>query len=354
MPPKKEECLCGQCGKVVKEGIQCDICDVWWHPVCAGINSDLCESLGTNEQLHWYCIRCNSGAGKLLKEVLKMQDRMASVEDKIKKVDEMMDKLKEGMCKDVDKVLTNIKKDLDERPTEKVIKQLIADEMNKIKNEFFALKDLQPCAEIRQQVEDLTTAFVNDGKWTDVVKRQVEIRINDVSEEIQDIHKMVVETKQKADTEIDREQRRKNIIIYRVPESSATSYEGRMNDDKKLVGKIMDCVYGENYENYESQHITKVIRLGRRKDTGDRPLLVQFENGMDKNYLMNNLRRLKNGDEILKKLIISHDMTMSEREDCRKQVEEAKLKAAEDQSGEYIYRVRGLPGAMRVVRWRKY
>jgi len=37
MPSKEDENSGGKCNKVVKEGIQCEICEYWWHPACAGI-----------------------------------------------------------------------------------------------------------------------------------------------------------------------------------------------------------------------------------------------------------------------------------------------------------------------------
>ena len=52
----------------------------------------------------------------------------------------------------------------------------------------------------------------------------------------------------------------------------------------------------------------------------------------------------------LKKIVIVHDMTQTEREECRKLVVDAKAQEAKVKSGEYIYRVRGLPGRMKVVK----
>ena len=43
-------------------------------------------------------------------------------------------------------------------------------------------------------------------------------------------------------------------------------------------------------------------------------------------------------------------MTRTEREVCRKLVADAKTGEAKDKSGEYIYRVRGLSGKMKVVK----
>jgi len=45
-------------------------------------------------------------------------------------------------------------------------------------------------------------------------------------------------------------------------------------------------------------------------------------------------------------------MTVKEREQCKSLVEEAKKKQSEE-TGNFIYRVRGLPGQMKIVKFRK-
>lgn len=72
---------------------------------------------------------------------------------------------------------------------------------------------------------------------------------------------------------------------------------------------------------------------------------------MTKNLLMNHLNKLK--ESAYQHVVISHDMTQLEREECKKLVSEAKQRESADPSGDYLYRVRGLPGQMKVVRWRK-
>jgi len=47
-----------------------------------------------------------------------------------------------------------------------------------------------------------------------------------------------------------------------------------------------------------------------------------------------------------------HDMTIKEREKCKSLVAEAKIKQSEGM-GNFVYRVRGLPGQMKIVKFRK-
>jgi len=54
------------------------------------------------------------------------------------------------------------------------------------------------------------------------------------------------------------------------------------------------------------------------------PVLVQFHNRTAKNLIMENLFKLKHLENKYKSVIISHDMTKTERQECKSLVEEAK------------------------------
>jgi len=74
---------------------------------------------------------------------------------------------------------------------------------------------------------------------------------------------------------------------------------------------------------------------------------------MAKNLLIENLYKLKHLEAKFKNIIIGHDMTQKERQECKEMVQEAKLKTENDSSGDFIYRVRGYPGSMKIVQIRK-
>ena len=64
---------------------------------------------------------------------------------------------------------------------------------------------------------------------------------------------------------------------------------------------------------------------------------------------MESLYKLKNADDHFRQLSTTHDMTKNERIEIQKKVEEAKLKEREEM-GEFIWKVRGTPGSLRIVR----
>jgi len=55
---------------------------------------------------------------------------------------------------------------------------------------------------------------------------------------------------------------------------------------------------------------------------------------------MESLFKFKHAEQKFKGIIVTHDMTQKEIDQCKNLVEEAKQKEAHDTSGEYKYRVR--------------
>ena len=85
---------------------------------------------------------------------------------------------------------------------------------------------------------------------------------------------------------------------------------------------------------------------------GPRPILVQLSSKAAKNLIMENLYKMKSMEVKFRSVIIAHDMTKAEREDCKALVEVARRRT-ENESGDWIHRVRGPPGHMVIVRMRK-
>ena len=100
-----------------------------------------------------------------------------------------------------------------------------------------------------------------------------------------------------------------------------------------------------------------VFRLGKRPEpgvsTGPRPLMVQLASHNMKNLIMESLYKLKNGDQRFKSIVVAHNMTKLERDQCKELVSEARSLAARDPAGEYLYRVRGPPGEIKILKFRK-
>ena len=98
--------------------------------------------------------------------------------------------------------------------------------------------------------------------------------------------------------------------------------------------------------------VKAVFRMGVRGNNA-RPLMIQFLERTTKNLFMTSLYKLGEAEERFRTISVAHDMTKKEREDIKKLVSEGKAKQEEEEEGNFVWRVRGLPGQMRLVRLRR-
>jgi len=158
------------------------------------------------------------------------------------------------------------------------------------------------------------------------------------------IHKMTEEAAEQQD----KEGRRNNVVIYKIPESDATRAEDRNKADIDFCLQLFNsCLH----VGIDEQDFVNVFRLGRtdESNTNPRPLMVQLERYSLKNLIIESLFKLKSASQKFKGVVVAHDMTVKEWEECKHLVEEAKQKVAMDTSQEYLYRVWGYPGKMKIV-----
>ena len=102
------------------------------------------------------------------------------------------------------------------------------------------------------------------------------------------------------------------------------------------------------------EDVKKIMRLGRfGASESSRPIMIQFGNRNVKNLVMESLYKIKHLDSKFKSVIVTHDLTKEEREECNELVEEAKLKTQQDPSGDWVYQVRGPPEKMIIQKFRK-
>ena len=114
-------------------------------------------------------------------------------------------------------------------------------------------------------------------------------------------------TKSTAIEEKDKEERRNNIIIYRVPESSGDGPGDRMQKDIRVCLSF----FNQLQTGVSDEDIVKVIRLGKYDPsaTDPRPLLVKMSDRHSKNLVMENLYKLKSASAEVQNYIVAHDMT---------------------------------------------
>jgi len=184
--------------------------------------------------------------------------------------------------------------------------------------------------------------------WTTIVSKKVDKELKLVNEKVK-----IVEEKMKIHEEENRQKelKKNNIIIHRMAESTGAEDEKKNEDRKAMISLINDILKVP----CEGKDIKKIFRLGKMKDSGsERPILIEFQEGTMKNAVLENLSKLRQAEEKYRKISVTHDMTTNERDQCRELVKKCKEDQSKEKSGEWIFKVRGPPGAMRIVKMKKY
>jgi len=330
---------CGHCGQVVKDGdrgMQCEVCGSWHHAKCENISEEGYKVLQM-DNIHWYCNGCNKGVGQVLATLVKIQHNQDKLD---KEVQELQANIKGTQAS------IKLIQDTTERELLKV-KGEVEQHVHEIKGIKEAINEISTALE--KQKDEQKNMGSDDNLWSTIVGKHVEKKLESVTGEMREVQQTIIEAKQQMDEEKDREKRKRNIIIYRAAESTAPGPDARKREDiefsQMLIHNILEIECPD-------EEIESAIRLGKREENRCRPLLVCFKSLVAKNMVMESLGRLAEADEKFKTLSITHDMTQKERMECKLLVEEAKQRQIQE-SGEFIYRVRGYPGELKIVRLKK-
>jgi len=163
-------------------------------------------------------------------------------------------------------------------------------------------------------------------------------------------HAVQDEINNKKAEEKDLENRKRNIIIYRVPEKKNENLSERKESDAVFVKDLLDCVFDMKLEEGD---IDRIYRLGRWSEDKTRPLLVAFQNCDKKEQIMSNLRNLKNTVEKFRGIGISPDLHPKERDEIKQLIQEAKQAHEElgtDSTENYRFLVVGQGQRKRVLK----
>ena len=145
--------------------------------------------------------------------------------------------------------------------------------------------------------------------------------------------------------EQERKGRSRNLIIHGVPEMK------QENDSVKTKSHDEEFVTLFLTKIDIAMKPTAIHRIGKSSNK-DRPIKMIMNNEEEKNNIMFNLRKLKDAEEKFKKLRITDDYTIEEREEIRKWVQKARLKTSEEvENSRYVWCVRGSPkNGLRLVK----
>jgi hypothetical protein len=375
---KKNEANCPDCAKAVKDSdmaLNCEICEDWYHIKCQILSEAEYKFLGEHKSIHWFCCACNKNVTKVFKmfntlklkqdkleeEANKLGKEMAAMGSEVQQLKKAQDDMKERLdTKLKDEIADELLKEVDKRIG--LYAGKIKSEVGSMSHEVMILRDNVKAIDTKLETAMEAKLVENFVKSADVIRKELEPswasvvakeldskfeQMEKVSADVSSVQKTLEEVKVKAEEEKDKESRSLNIIIYRIPES--TTKEETIKADKIYCNQLFKDVLGTESQDSDIKHM---FRLGKPGQTA-RPLLVQLREKPVKNRIMESLFKLRDAEDKFKNISVTHDLTRTERGECKALVEEAKKKQTDEQ-GEFLWRVRGPPGQLKLIKIRKH
>jgi len=167
---------------------------------------------------------------------------------------------------------------------------------------------------------------------------------------------MMVQKEMSKKTEEDRdtESRKRNIVIYRVPEKTTQNVSERKANGESYVRDLLDAVFNIKLE---KEDVEKLYRLRQWSEGKARPLLIGFKNSELKQTIMANLGNLKQQHIArFRGISISHDLHPKERKEIKSMLQKAKDEHLDDDSESaenFWFKVVGKSQRKKVLKIRK-
>ena len=297
-----ESITCNECKRVFTSEdsklVCCDRCEIWYCTKCVNISDEGYSFLSSREaeNIAWYCKACKEPA------------KLAVIEDK--SIEDKCNKYLEEIKKSIETLGESLQRKVD-------------------KEEFEGLKN--KIDEIEKEIEILKKDAQEEGSWTNINTAAEKRKIEEVID---------ISLKDYENEERERQNRRKNIIVFGLPESEKTIPEERKEDDvKKMIGLCKNICKIK----FNETDISRIIRLGKAAEDKERPLLITINEEIKKKEIFRNLNKIRDAGSPFNKVTITHDMTKKQKEELKIKMETAKEMEQKDNPDEYMYRVRGPP-----------
>lgn len=309
-----EEEQCEDCGELVTDGdeaLTCDICQKWYHikECCQNVPKDVYKYFedNTTPQIHWYCKHCNQGAVSLMQMINKSSLELD------KKID------------------------------------LVNKRVDKAEGEINTKASLKSHTELEEKVEK--TNEEHTKKINELERKLGELEINPHIQAEGEAGKVQEETLEKLVRELkDGESRKNNIMIYHVDESEEEDKKTQYEYDAAFVKELF--INQMEVAGIGDENIDKVMRIGRRTTEDgkprNRPMLVKFDSVSTKTSILKATGKLREVAEPYNKVVLDCDYTPTQKKQRKLLVEEAKERESREQSGNFIFRVRGPPDQMQI------
>ena len=273
---------CGHCSKKCtakgpqSEALQCDMCHSWVHATCEGLKKDqykqFTQLTNTITNIAYYCSlnQCASLNKKLIYDHLSSLKQNADI----------------PTLRSLQTEQTNLHR-------------IISDISNKLNELSSQNRNLQ------KQIEDVCFQITSPQNQITGTSETVSQTTAPTSESPTTAALSI------ADELADRERRKNNLIIYNLPESTDNS------KDKSFFTELCKSVFDTTVK------ITKSLRLGKKHENKNRPLLIGLENQQNVVNITSRAAYLRHHDKY-ENIYIAPDMTKYQRSKHKQLVDELK------------------------------
>lgn len=273
-PIMNQSDVCTRCMITVTnqdKGIQCDVCDRWFHFDCVKMSQSEYKRHSSDDSLKWICNRvdCNNtgstsiSTSGVLEEILKKMDSLATKAD----------------IEPISKDIANLK-----------------DNFNSLSK---AISDMEPRL---NKVEREVKSLLDDAK----------VKSNNGS--VDDIYSEIV----------DRTSRQSNAIIYGIPESKSQHASAKKSHDLELINTILHAAQS-------SPKSFTFFRIGKPSARSPRPIKLIFSCPNDAKEFFRHFHPDSLQDPNLAEVSVTRDRTVGERkflENLRKTLD-SRIKSGE-------------------------
>lgn len=269
--------VCKMCNKEFKDNnchvMECERCSEKFCRDCLSLKASEYKFLTKREDLHWFCATCDP----IAKQSWIIQGPN-QLELTLKKINEELENLqKKFMKKLIDIEHSSV--------TEKKVEEIIQKHMNESRSQNKpvecqtkpvecqsndSLKTCLSCTVVNTEQE-------NPNTYAQVAKK------GSITNDITEMLKKALENNQmnkRKDREIETDDRQKNIIIHRVPESKEGSRDKKREEDANFFKSLCKVLEIEDLES------DRVFRLVPPQAGKDRPLKVVLKSEYDKSDFM--------------------------------------------------------------------
>lgn len=339
---------CGKCGKLIcndTKALQCEKCDVsdnWRCIECLDMKPEVYDSLiGIDgKDLHWFCDVCE---GSILSLSAGIVPSVSSVGDK--RIDEILSLLTQVLNKLVSTEAQIITK---------ADSQVVADLATQCASFDSRLTDVDDrILHLESEVSILrsttqTSSVLPAVPYSAVAVSSLTSSATPFSHPATD---GLLQINQIVPSEVkDRERRRQNLILYKVPEQQDASLDERRQADKAYVMSLWDDVFKTPIVDDD---ILRIYRIGSvdRTSSKVRPILIGFKEDRFRQAALDNLKMLRSASAQYAGVSLSQDYSPQQREAKRQAVDTEKARLIQQGISleNWHYRVVGMDSRVRVI-----